>query len=222
MLQRRHCQSLGHGPACPEDGDQAPAGQTRPGAGHGSLLWKHGPCGGCRPHGWHHPALGCQRWVVRWTATPGGRSCDLPQHSVSLGRLGSCGNDSFSLDETLCTGKFGRSAAIEQVAVPSQQMVARQDWNYVSSAHKIIRSAHVAGTKLGCVLCGVQGDKLWWHGRGLHGLWCLSQGSADHGDLDFSVWHISRIGTTLQAARSLAWLFQEMDISLSLGAGTTR
>ncbi|KFM25767.1 WD repeat-containing protein 70 [Auxenochlorella protothecoides] len=57
-------------------------------------------------------------------------------------------------------GKFGRSAAIEQVAVPSQQMVARQDWNYVSSAHKIIRSAHVAGSEITCLALSRDGHQL--------------------------------------------------------------
>ena len=46
-------------------------------------------------------------------------------------------------------GKFGRSAAIEQVAVPAAQMVAKQDWNYVTGTNRVIRNAHASGTERG-------------------------------------------------------------------------
>ena len=36
-----------------------------------------------------------------------------------------------------CAGKFGASAAIGQVSVPKAQMVAKQDWRYVSGGGQV-------------------------------------------------------------------------------------
>ncbi len=41
-----------------------------------------------------------------------------------------------------CAGKFGRSAAVGQVAAPKAQMLGKQDWSYVSGARQLLHGAH--------------------------------------------------------------------------------
>ncbi|GMH33543.1 hypothetical protein BSKO_01377 [Bryopsis sp. KO-2023] len=45
-------------------------------------------------------------------------------------------------------GKFGRSAAIGQVAPPKAQMIQKQTWKYVTSGNQILKDAHPADSDI--------------------------------------------------------------------------
>ncbi|KAG2425173.1 hypothetical protein HXX76_013927 [Chlamydomonas incerta] len=45
-------------------------------------------------------------------------------------------------------GKFGTSAAVGQVLPPSQQMIEKQGWSYVSKPTQLARNAHEPGTEI--------------------------------------------------------------------------
>ncbi|MEW5307508.1 MAG: hypothetical protein WDW36_009898 [Sanguina aurantia] len=55
-------------------------------------------------------------------------------------------------------GKFGSSAAIGAVGVPKQQMVARQNWNFVTNPKQLVRNAHEPTTEV-CSLAFSQDDR---------------------------------------------------------------
>ena len=48
-------------------------------------------------------------------------------------------------------GKYGRSAAVGQVAAPKAQMLGKQDWSYIAGARQLARGAHEADEDITCL-----------------------------------------------------------------------
>ena len=45
-------------------------------------------------------------------------------------------------------GKFGTAASTGTVAPPKPQMIAKQDWNYMSGTKQLVRAAHEPQTEI--------------------------------------------------------------------------
>lgn len=48
----------------------------------------------------------------------------------------------------LAAGKFGTAASTGTVAPPKPQMIAKQDWKYVSGGGRVLRSAHQPSSEI--------------------------------------------------------------------------
>lgn len=160
-------EGVGHLERGAEDRHQAHAEEARARGGNRGALqlrWPHHRRWACKRH---HPAVGCQRWVLA-------RSCkDLRPSTFSLRSIPACDTTcatptvsvSCSLvrnvpvqvalvvqglysDKMRCmcarAGKFGSSAAVGQVLPPKPQMLGKQDWRYVSGGGQYVHGAHAA------------------------------------------------------------------------------
>ncbi|KAG2434016.1 hypothetical protein HYH02_012476 [Chlamydomonas schloesseri] len=79
-------------------------------------------------------------------------------------------------------GKFGSSAAVGQVLPPSQQMIEKQGWTYVSKPTQLARNAHEPGTEITSLCFSSDNSTL------------LSRGA----DATLKIWDLRKFNTPLK------------------------
>ncbi|KAK2079304.1 hypothetical protein QBZ16_002995 [Prototheca wickerhamii] len=101
-----------------------------------------------------------QKTVIKPQLAKPGRMLVTAATYGSMGQTIAAGLMDGSIQLWDVRGKFGRSAAIEQVAVPAAQMVAKQDWNYVTGTNRVIRNAHASGSEITSLAYSRDGTRL--------------------------------------------------------------